>query len=457
VRNIAASSSELAITSRKARVREIFPAILRRLLRSRFVRSTGVMVGGTAISQIIGVAAAPVLTRMYSPYDFGVYQSFLSLLGCGLVMASLRYEIAIPLAPNSRRAAHVLVLALAVALASAGVTLLVGVVAVGSGRWTLAPGLKAQMYFIALGLGVSLLFGGVAKVFNYWGIRELDFGTVAQGNVCQVGVQTGTAIAAGLWKPAALGLILADALGRTASAAWLGHRYFGTLSGLLRKLRTSHLRAVMRRYKDFPLISSPSSLVNTVGIVVTPLMLLRLYGASAAGFFALADRVVGAPSMLIATALSQVFAADLARLRTAPGRERVQFVKKIAIGQILLGTIPFGLFWTLGPRIFVFVFGPSWSEAGEYARVLAALAFVCFISAPLNLTLSILERQRWQFGWDLGRLVLVVAVWFAAWALHFDARSAMTLYVLVGSLTYIAFFCLCVIALTLPRQRAVIA
>jgi len=71
---------------------------LRRLLpKNAFVRSVSVLVGGTAGAQILLVLAAPLLTRLYTPEDFGllaVYASLLALIG---VISSLRYELAIPL------------------------------------------------------------------------------------------------------------------------------------------------------------------------------------------------------------------------------------------------------------------------------------------------------------------------------------------------------------------------
>jgi hypothetical protein len=45
---------------------------IRRLLpRNAFARGVSVLVGGTAGAQVLMVPAAPVLTRLYSPEDFG--------------------------------------------------------------------------------------------------------------------------------------------------------------------------------------------------------------------------------------------------------------------------------------------------------------------------------------------------------------------------------------------------
>ena len=70
----------------------------RRLLpRNRFARSVSVLVGGTAAGQIIVMAASPILTRLYSPEDFGLLSVYAGLLGILGVIASLRYQLATPL------------------------------------------------------------------------------------------------------------------------------------------------------------------------------------------------------------------------------------------------------------------------------------------------------------------------------------------------------------------------
>ena len=53
------------------------------------------LVGGTAGSQVIAMAAAVILTRLYGPESFGVLATFVSILALLNVVSSLRYELAI--------------------------------------------------------------------------------------------------------------------------------------------------------------------------------------------------------------------------------------------------------------------------------------------------------------------------------------------------------------------------
>ena len=60
--------------------------------KSAFARGVGVLVGGTAGAQALMVLAAPLLTRLYSPEDFGLLAVYSGLLAICTVIAGLRYE-----------------------------------------------------------------------------------------------------------------------------------------------------------------------------------------------------------------------------------------------------------------------------------------------------------------------------------------------------------------------------
>ena len=74
------------------------------------VKSVFLLAGGTAIGQAIYVFVTPILSRLYSPSDFGVlaiYAALLSILG---TFTSLSYHLAIPLPEEDASAINLLVL-----------------------------------------------------------------------------------------------------------------------------------------------------------------------------------------------------------------------------------------------------------------------------------------------------------------------------------------------------------
>ena len=70
--------------------------MLNRLLpRSEFVRNVLTLITGTTIAQAIPIAIGPILTRIYTPEEFGLYGIFIAIVSIVSVVATARYELAI--------------------------------------------------------------------------------------------------------------------------------------------------------------------------------------------------------------------------------------------------------------------------------------------------------------------------------------------------------------------------
>jgi O-antigen/teichoic acid export membrane protein len=83
-----------------------FPGRLLRILpKSRFARSVAVVTAGSALGQGLVVASAPLLTRLYTPADFGVLAVYGSIVSLVAVVAALRYEFAIALPGHDKAVA----------------------------------------------------------------------------------------------------------------------------------------------------------------------------------------------------------------------------------------------------------------------------------------------------------------------------------------------------------------
>ena len=76
---------------------------------------------------------------------------------------------------------------------------------------------------------------------------------------------------------------------------------------VFKRLRLSTLLNAAVRYRRFPLVSTGAALLGVAATALPPLLIAQLYGTKTLGWFALGDRVLGAPTILIGTAVSQVY------------------------------------------------------------------------------------------------------------------------------------------------------
>jgi O-antigen/teichoic acid export membrane protein len=414
-----------------------------RLPRDGFLARVGVLAGGGAVGQAIVLAGSPVLTRIYTPEDFGVLAAFASLLALVAAVATLRFEVAIPLPQEDQVAADLLALAVVVALLVCAV---VGLALGAFGDEMLRPlgidGTSAFAWLLPLGgLGVS-----VYQALMYWSVRTLSFGVIATTRIVQGFGSVGVQILLGLTPLGPTGLVLGLIAGQTAGAGTLLRSAARRHGDLLRGVRPAGLVAAARRYRRFAYVNTPSALVNTLAPVMPPLVLAGLYGVHTAGWYALADRAIGAPLTLISRNVGQVFYAEASRLAASdPVALRRRYLRA-SLGLLAFAAVPLAVMAAAGPWLMSFVFGADWRPAGAFAQVLTLAFLGQVVASPLASVLLVFERHGTIVAMDVARTVLIAcALWLPS---SFGASVQTTvglysavmfvMYALTWSVTYAA-------------------
>jgi O-antigen/teichoic acid export membrane protein len=202
-----------------------------------------------------------------------------------------------------------------------------------------------------------------------------------------------------------------------------------------------------KRYRNYPLIMTGAGLINTAGLSAVPLLITAHYGPKMVGLYALVDRSLQAPIILVAQSASQVYAVQAAKLGTTdPAALRRLFLKIIRLS-LLYGIVPLALICAFAPVLFATVFGEPWRVAGDYARVLAPAYYLCFVHQSVGMTLAMLERQSWQAGWDAMRLAAVVSVLAGCSAAGISFGRTLAGLAIVNCLSYVINLLLCYVAI----------
>lgn len=88
------------------------------------VSSVFILTTGTALAQLLAALASPVLTRLYSPKEFGLLSAYIAILSLISLYGTLQYENAITIPKEDSDAADVLVLSFIILLM---VSIIIGV------------------------------------------------------------------------------------------------------------------------------------------------------------------------------------------------------------------------------------------------------------------------------------------------------------------------------------------
>lgn len=416
--------------------RHIINQIRKYLPKGEFRRNITILAGSAAFAQGISVLVAPILTRFYTPADYGIAALFGSIVALLLVIATLRYEWAIPNCDTDADAINLLVICFFVMV----------VVAVFS--------MPAMMFFFDkferfsnfsvvrpyLWLVPLYILGGASyETLNAWAIRKKSFKPIAKTRLSQSISGSTITIGLGFLKCGPLGLLLGGLVGHTAGIGTFAALLWKEDRRILKGIQKKNIIFYLKRYLNFAFLSSGVGIVNTASLQMTTILLITYFEATVAGWYVLAQRVIGIPTGLIGQAAAQTFWAEAARLIRSDPRELkrifLKFSRKLALLTLLIA-----LLGITSPFVFGFVFGSEkWNMAGYYALYLTPMIMSQFIVGTLS-HLAVHELQHWQLIWDICRLVLIVLCFWLAHRLGWAAGASLLVYSLMMSGMYFILY-----------------
>ena len=406
------------------------------LRRGSFSRNVGVLIGGTAAAQGITLLASPLLSRLFSPSDFGHLAIFSSAMAIASAAATLRFEIAVPLAKGDGEALSLVWLSVASSIIVALAFSLM--VWMDPGHLTTKV-TKGLLHGTAAFLFIGTIGTGCYQALSFWAIRKKRYKVLAQTRLSQSAAQVALQLVCGLGNAGAIGLILGDVAGRIAGCGRLARGIFHDQRTPESPPKLGRFWRVAGEYKRFPLLSLPSALLNVLGLQLPVLVLAAYYSESAVGSFAFAHRLMAAPVTLLARSAGQVFLGEAAP--AIEDRERLlRLFLKLTSTLLIVAAVPALLLALAGPKLFEVAFGPEWQTAGEYARYLAPVFIGQFVLSPVGQTFNILNLLGHQLIWDVSRLASIGAVVLAA-ANGGGPEKAVLAYSAVQSVLYILLFC----------------
>lgn len=404
---------------------------VRALLQSN--RSVLVLVLGTTLAQLLPVLASPILTRLFTPEEFGLFSVFSSLVLLLAVPATLRYYLAIIVPDETSRARSIANLCLLlVASFSAGILL----VFLAASRWLL-PLCSCEgnaALFLLVPLGILLAEG--YNVFYAWSTRNREFGAMAGSRVAQGVATAGLQVATGVMRWGAAGLVVGLLAGQAVALVLLASK--GSKEPLgIGSSSVPEIRREAAAFRRFPLLSLPADLLNMTANQLPVFLLAAAFGATVAGNYGLTVRVLAAPISIVATAFVSVFQERAARAFSREGNCVAEYRRTFLVLTVL-SLLPLIVLLLAAPQLFAWIFGEEWRVAGEYARLMAPLYALRFVASPLSYVLYIAQKQSWDLVWQVGLLVSTAAA-LGLGAVQGDAIFALLLFTIAYGALYVIY------------------
>jgi len=360
---------------------------------SKFRKSLVLTFGQNYYSFVLQFIASIIIARLLTPAEIGVFSVAMVLIGLAHRLrdfGAASYVIQEKeLTPDKIRAAFSMTLITAWFMAM--------VIWLGSGyaaEFYREPGIKTVMMIVSLNF-VLIPFGTMPMAYMQ---RNMDFEHVALINVATVTVASTTSV----------------------GLAYMGFSYFSLAWGAVAGVLCSMILAQVWRPKDFPMLpgfreirkvvsfgslSSLTMILNDVSQSAAELILGRMSGMVAVGYFGRAMGLVSMFDRFIMNALWSVALPHFAEQARKEGGIKDKFLNSITYSTALSWPFFISLGFLAQPIILV-MYGPQW---GSSVPLLQLICISAVITAPFLLMSSMLTAIG-QMKQNLYALIIRVPV-----------------------------------------------
>ncbi len=351
---------------------------------------------GTGIAQAIPIAIIPILTRMFSPEDFGLlalYAACVSILG---VVATGRYEIAIMLPKDDEDARLLLQLSMLVALFfSLLISIPISIWNAQIARFLGNEDIAVWLYLVPL----SVLFTGIYQALTYWNNRQKKFINTAVSRVNQSLFQGFVQTSLGFLQVSG-GLIWGQSIGIVSGSIYLLKKD-RSYKSLIKKTKINSIQKQGIKYHKFPTYGVWGALCDAGAVQMPVILLTKFYSNSVTGMFSLTFRVLNMPTSIISSAIAQVLFQKVVEIsQTEPEKLNLYIIKMfLLLFVIYLPAVPILFIW--GESLFSIIFGNEWSQAGVYAGYLVIAVAVRFAVSPLSAVLGLEQNIKMGVLWQV--------------------------------------------------------
>jgi O-antigen/teichoic acid export membrane protein len=400
-----------------------------------FSRNVLTLMTGTTIAQAIPIAISPILTRLYSPEDFGIFALYIAIVSLLSVFVSGRYELAIMLPQKESDAFHIFIAAILISFSISLILFLIIFFFHSPIIYFLDnPEVSDWLYFIPL----SVLLSGLYQSLNYWTNRHTDYKSISKSIVLKSSSNAIFNTSFGFAKFASSGLIITNIISGLLSFLYLFFKNKALFTKRKGPIDWKKLKNVLYEYKQFPLFTMPQNLVYQGTLQLPVFFIQTIFSVSILGFFSLAYRVLATPLSIIGNSLGQVFYQKASSMYREEKDTLYLYIRKMFIRLLLLslavGSI---LTWYL-PDIFQFIFGKNWFQAGEIAQYLMIYLIFNFALGPFTKIYLVSGHNLYYLKWELIRicafLLLFITMYFYGLT---DVKDFFILFSLLHLLLYI--------------------
>lgn len=394
---------------------------------NKFIGDSFLMILSSGIAQVILIITTPIITRLYSPTEFGEFTIFLNIAMILIPIINARYDLLIVNTKNDRSANILSQISFLISL----LILLILIPIFAISAW-LYPNFILDFIFII----IMLFLVSLTNIFTNYLNKERKYKVLSLINVFRAGSMALLQIIFGLLALGSLGLIIGFSLSYIAGIT-LGYKTFKKHFNIVRDKEET--KALFLENKNQLVYSTPSILLNSLSFSVVVFFIGILYTNTEVGIYGMAIRVLGIPVTIISLGLSKIFMQQANDYYIEYGNFRnllLKFSSILVIVSIIL-YVPLYLF---SEELVNILLGHSWVDAITVIKIVIPLFVIRLIVSTVSLSVIVLQKQQLELILQALFLIGTTATFVISKMLNLTFLNFVSINTVVLIVSYMIFF-----------------
>lgn len=394
---------------------------------NKFIGDSFLMILSSGIAQVILIITTPIITRLYSPTEFGEFTIFSNIAMILIPIINARYDLLIVNTKNDRSANILSQISFLISL----LILLILIPIFAISAW-LYPNFILDFIFII----IMLFLVSLTNIFTNYLNKERKYKVLSLINVFRAGSMALLQIIFGLLALGILGLIIGFSLSYIAGIT-LGYKTFKKHFNIVRDKEET--KALFLENKNQLVYSTPSILLNSLSFSVVVFFIGILYTNTEVGIYGMAIRVLGIPVTIISLGLSKIFMQQANDYYIEYGNFRnllLKFSSILVIVSIIL-YVPLYLF---SEELVNILLGHSWVDAITVIKIVIPLFVIRLIVSTVSLSVIVLQKQQLELILQALFLIGTTATFVISKMLNLTFLNFVSINTVVLIVSYMIFF-----------------
>ncbi|HDK3986652.1 TPA: type 8 capsular polysaccharide synthesis protein Cap8K [Staphylococcus aureus] len=394
---------------------------------NKFIGDSFLMILSSGIAQVILIITTPIITRLYSPTEFGEFTIFSNIAMILIPIINARYDLLIVNTKNDRSANILSQISFLISL----LILLILIPIFAISAW-LYPNFILDFIFII----IMLFLVSLTNIFTNYLNKERKYKVLSLINVFRAGSMALLQIIFGFLALGSLGLIIGFSLSYIAGIT-LGYKTFKKHFNIVRDKEET--KALFLENKNQLVYSTPSILLNSLSFSVVVFFIGILYTNTEVGIYGMAIRVLGIPVTIISLGLSKIFMQQANDYYIEHGNFRnllLKFSSILVIVSIIL-YVPLYLF---SEELVNILLGHSWVDAITVIKIVIPLFVIRLIVSTVSLSVIVLQKQQLELILQALFLIGTTVTFVISKMLNLTFLNFVSINTVVLILSYMIFF-----------------